>query len=66
VNVTLYNQSGNMTDALVETGLVSSLSNVKMPIAKLNKTGQQKVTYQFNIDNEGHIKLKEEPSTKKE
>ncbi|MEY4617674.1 MAG: hypothetical protein RJB66_2634 [Pseudomonadota bacterium] len=66
VTVTLYNQTGNLTDAVVETGLVSSLSNIKMPTIKLNKTGQQKTHYQFNVDDEGRIKMKDETSIKKE
>lgn len=58
VTVTLYNQSGNMTDAVVETGLVSSLSNLKLPTAKLNLTAQKSAKYQFSIDAEGRVILK--------
>lgn len=57
LNVTLYNQYGNLNDAVVETGIVSSLSNIKLPTVRLNQRTQPSVVYRFSIDNEGRINI---------
>lgn len=55
--ITLYNQYGNTADALVETTLVTGLGNVKLPVAKLNKSGIQNIAYKFKVNDDGRISL---------
>lgn len=57
IEVTLYNQYGNLNDAKVTTTIMAGLHKIVLPVANLNLSSSKSVKYKVRIENSGKILL---------